>query len=135
MYPPAGSLIRKASEDYKIPNSKHIIPKGMQIIVPAYAIHYDERYWENPKKFNPDRFTPENCENRPNEVFLPFGDGPRNCIGNRFALINVKFAVATIIKNFNVKVDKTKVQYPLKLNPTTVLLEPIGGFLVNFERI
>lgn len=82
-YPPGFITIRKASEDYKIPDSKHTLKKGTQIMIPNIGIHYDERYWKNPKTFDPDRFTPEEAAKRPNLAFMPFGEGPRNCIGMR----------------------------------------------------
>lgn len=70
--------MRQAHSDYKIPGSKHVIKKGMQIFIPNMAIHYDERYWENPKEFNPERFTSEAIDKRPNFTFAPFGEGSKN---------------------------------------------------------
>lgn len=83
MYPAGFSGFRQAVHDYKIPNSKHVIKKGTQILIPNVGFHYDERYWKNPYKFNPDRFTPEEILKRPNFTFMPFGEGPRNCVGMR----------------------------------------------------
>jgi cytochrome P450 family 6 len=83
MYPPTVITVRTASSDYQIPGSRHVIKKGQQVIIPVIGIHYDDRYWENPSEFNPDRFTAEEIAKRPNFAFLPFGEGPRNCIGMR----------------------------------------------------
>lgn len=80
-YPPFAVLIRKASQDYKVKDSKHIIEKGTRILIPVCAIHYDQRFFKDPEKFDPDRFSSKEMENR-NNAFLPFGAGPRNCIGN-----------------------------------------------------
>lgn len=53
-------------------------------MIPNIGIHYDERYWKNPEDFNPDRFSAEESAKRPNLAFMPFGEGPRNCIGRRY---------------------------------------------------
>lgn len=104
-------------------------------MIPNLAIHYDDRYWKNPEEFDPDRFLPEEVAKRPNLAFMPFGEGPRNCIGMRFAQVNVKFAIATVIKNFKVTLDTSKTQLPLTFKPKSPTLEPPGGFWVNFEEV
>lgn len=76
--------MRQCLSDYKIPNSKHVIEKGTQIMIPTFGFNYDEKYWKNPQAFDPDRFTAEEVAKRPSMVFMPFGEGPRNCIGMRF---------------------------------------------------
>ena len=75
--------MRQALNDYPITGSKHVIRKGEQIMIPNDAIQNDEQYWKNPKQFDPDRFTAEEVAKRPNFSFIPFGEGPRNCIGMR----------------------------------------------------
>lgn len=57
------------------------IEKGTSIVIPVYALQNDEKYYPNPKKFDPDRFLPENKESIPKFTYMPFGDGPRICIG------------------------------------------------------
>lgn len=71
MYPPVPLLIRKANEDYHIEGSNHVIYKGQQVIIPLVAFHYDDRYWDEPKRFNPDRFSTHS--NKKNGSFMPFG--------------------------------------------------------------
>ncbi|XP_029344138.1 probable cytochrome P450 6a13 isoform X2 [Acyrthosiphon pisum] len=83
-YPPLVALFRKASQTYRVPNSSLIIEKGQKIIIPIYAIHYDNKYYSDPEKFIPERFSAEEKAKRPSGVYLPFGDGPRICIGNFF---------------------------------------------------
>lgn len=79
MYAPGYSYFREASEDYKIPGTKHVIKKGSRVMIPVVGFHYDSRYWKNPEVFDPDHFKPEEIENRPRHAFIPFGDGPRVC--------------------------------------------------------
>jgi cytochrome P450 family 6 len=83
MYSPGFANIRKASSDYKVPNSSHVIPKDSMVWIPTVGFHYDEKYWKNPNLFDPERFTQEEIAKRPTNAYIPFGDGPRNCIGMR----------------------------------------------------
>lgn len=77
-HPPAANLARVATKDYKVPNSHYTIPKGMFVLVPAYGVHHDPEYFENPEEFDPKRFEPEQIQMRPSFSFVPFGSGPRN---------------------------------------------------------
>lgn len=83
-YPPALASLRVALHDYKIPESKHVIKKGVQIMIPSIAMHHDDRYWKNPDDFYPEHFSSEETAARPSMAFIPFGEGPRNCIGMRY---------------------------------------------------
>ncbi len=83
MYTSVFVLTRIANKEYHVPNSRHVIPKGSAVWVNSIGIHYDEKYYPNPYVFDPERFSPEEISKRPNNVYLPFGDGPRNCIGMR----------------------------------------------------
>jgi cytochrome P450 family 6 len=76
-------LIRKAINDYKIPKSDLVIPSGALTLIPVYAIHHDPEIYPNPSKFDPERFSDENKRKRHSMSFLPFGEGPRVCIGER----------------------------------------------------
>lgn len=84
MYPPVFALFRKASQTYHVPNDTLIIEKGQKLVIPIYSLHYDQKYYEDPTVFNPERFSPEQKLKRVNGTYLPFGDGPRICIGNFF---------------------------------------------------
>lgn len=83
MYTPGFIQVREAGTDYKVPNTKHTIPKGSVVWIHAIGMHYDKEYYPNPLNFDPERFTNEEIEKRPNFTFLPFGEGQRNCIGMR----------------------------------------------------
>lgn len=72
---------REANQDYHIPDDSLVIKKGDKILIPMYSLHHDPKYYPNPDTFDPDRFTAEEKSKRPNGTFLPFGDGPRHCIG------------------------------------------------------
>jgi cytochrome P450 family 6 len=83
MYPPALLQQREAFKDYHVPNTKYVIPKGAPVWINSLGFHYDEKYYKNPNVFNPENFSPEEISKRPNFTWLPFGEGPRNCIGMR----------------------------------------------------
>lgn len=80
-YPPTFALFRKASQNYHVPNDSLIIEKDHKLIIPIYSLHYDPKYFPDPETFNPERFSPEEKAKRSSSVYLPFGDGPRICIG------------------------------------------------------
>jgi cytochrome P450 family 6 len=80
-YPPAHRLERRCVKEYKIPESDVIIPVGQIVAVPVQGIHHDEQYWPEPERFHPERFSAENKNSRNPYTYLPFGMGPRNCIG------------------------------------------------------
>lgn len=80
-YPPGFVLTRKSLNDHTFTDSKISIPKGTKVLIPVYAIHHDPRIYPNPDKFDPERFNEDVANARPSMTYLPFGDGPKNCIG------------------------------------------------------
>ncbi|CAG2106307.1 unnamed protein product, partial [Medioppia subpectinata] len=103
-YTPALSLVREAMEDVVLTNdtdgSKFKIEKGMNVEIPVYAIHHDPDNYPDPECFKPERFLPENRHNLKPYTYLPFGVGPRNCIGMRFALLEIKLAMVKLVRQF-----------------------------------
>ncbi|VVC31925.1 Hypothetical protein CINCED_3A000677 [Cinara cedri] len=82
MYSITVNIIRQATQTFKVPGmDSFIIEKGQKIVIPMSSIHHDPKYYPNPKTFDPERFTKEEKSKRPNSTFLPFGEGPRHCIG------------------------------------------------------
>lgn len=79
-YPVLGALNRVCVENYQIPDTEVIIEKGTEVLIPVSGLHWDPKYFPDPEKFDPDRF--EDLGKLPcRDIYLPFGDGPRNCIG------------------------------------------------------
>lgn len=83
-YPPLPILHRKCTADYKIENSELLIEKGQQFVIPVLGLHYDPEYYPDPHEFNPERFNEANRVKIDPHTYLPFGEGPRTCIGNCF---------------------------------------------------
>ncbi|KAH9524869.1 Cytochrome P450 3A7 [Bulinus truncatus] len=105
-------------------------PKGMIVLIPTYAIHQDPDIYPEPDKFDPERFNPENKTARHPYAHLPFGYGPRSCIGMRLALLELKIAMAAILQKFT-PVPCNKSVYPIKLSKAQSRAQ--GGLWVKFE--
>ncbi|KAH8246309.1 hypothetical protein KR032_001836, partial [Drosophila birchii] len=90
--------------------------------------------YPDPTRFDPDRFTPEKVAARDSVEWLPFGDGPRNCIGMRFGQMQARIGLAQIISRFKLSVcDQTEI--PLKFDPMSVILGTVGGIYLRLERV
>lgn len=74
-------MTRQCVKQYKIPDQDINIEKGIKVVIPILGIHHDEEYFPDPEKFDPDRFNEENSKNRHPYAHIPFGEGPRICIG------------------------------------------------------
>ncbi|CAG2103506.1 unnamed protein product [Medioppia subpectinata] len=94
------------SEDYKLGDTGITIPKGTTVDVDIQSIHHNPEYYPNPDRWDPERFMPENRDQLVPYTYMPFGMGPRNCVGMRFALMEAKTAIAHLVnkyltRNFN----------------------------------
>ncbi|CAI9733871.1 cytochrome P450 3A8-like [Octopus vulgaris] len=130
MYPPSLRLQRYAKETVKIKD--WIIPKDIPIDISIYSLQHDPEYWPEPHKFIPERFAPEAKDKLNPYTFLPFGIGPRMCIGTKMARLEFKLAIATIIRKYKfVKSPKTEV--PLKTGGQ-IFLYPVNGIWLKAEK-
>lgn len=134
--PIAGFLDRECTKPYTIepiePNEKplHLQP-GDNIWIPIIGIHNDPDYYPEPNRFNPERFRDDT--NLIPYTYLPFGLGPRNCIGNRLALLIVKVMIYNLSRKFNFKVME-KTQIPLKLSKKHIMFRPEKGIWCKLQR-
>ncbi|KAF2883647.1 hypothetical protein ILUMI_22519 [Ignelater luminosus] len=122
-YPIVPLIVRQCVKDYKIENTDTIIDKGTRLFIPTYAIHRDPDNFPEPEQFDPDRFSPENKRDIKPFTYLPFGDGPRNCIGLRFGLMQSKLGIATVLKDFKFTLNE-KTKMPMEFNHHNFVLEP-----------
>jgi cytochrome P450 family 9 len=107
------------------------IEPGMNLWIPAVAIHHNPNYYENPTKFDPERYYEKKVSI--NDVLnLGFGIGPRSCIGNRFALLETKILIFFLLSKFNLK-PSAKTCIPFEINPKIITIKPKGGFVIAIE--
>ncbi|EFA12629.1 cytochrome P450 6a2 [Tribolium castaneum] len=132
-YPPGQTLNRRCVKDYTLPGTSTIIEKGTPILISAIGVHRDPEYYPDPEKFDPERFSEENKKLRHPFVYLPFGDGPRNCIGMRFGTMQSKLGIASVVKNF--KVSVSPITKRVELDPNTFLLNTIDKIYFRVEKI
>lgn len=133
-HPPVAILERNADRDYKLPDSDIVIKKGRKIMIPTFAMHHDADHFPDPDRYDPDRFSAEQVAKRDPYCYLPFGEGPRICIGMRFGTIQARVGLASLLKRFRFGVcDKT--QIPVKYSKTNFILGPANGVWLRVEKL
>lgn len=104
LYPPVFIMFRQleSSLELKHENRKYHLPAGVNVVTAPYATHRNPEYFPNPEEFDPDRFLPEESAKRHPCSFIPFSGGPRNCLGLKFAMLELKLVAAYILRNFTI---------------------------------
>jgi cytochrome P450 len=97
LYPSASGILREALHNIDI--NGYSVPKGATILFSPYTLHRRPEYFPEPEVFDPERFTPEREKVLPRYAYLPFGAGPRICIGNHFALMEGQLLIATLAQH------------------------------------
>jgi cytochrome P450 len=121
LYPPGPALHRMAVQDIEIDGYR--VEAGTMVIVGIYALHRDPKLWDDPLEFDPERFSPENSKGRDRWQYVPFGAGPRSCIGDHFAMLEATLALATIMQH--VEVRSLDDDFPMAVPFTMVAGGPI----------
>jgi cytochrome P450 len=119
--PPAPAVGRMVMADIEV--NGYRLPAGTVAVVAIYAIHRDPALWEDPLRFDPDRFSPERSKGRDRWQYLPFGGGPRACIGDHFAMLEATLALATILRR--IKIDSLNSDFPTITPLTMIAAAPI----------
>lgn len=128
LYPPAWVVIRMAAEPVEI--GGYVVPAGSNIIVSPWVTHRDERFFANPEAFDPERWTTEHEQSLPRFAYFPFGGGPRVCIGNSFALMEVPLLLAVVAQRFQVSLVSGQPVEPL----SSITLRPKNGLRIRLHR-
>lgn len=113
----------------KYDDKTFLIEKGVTFYIPIWSLHHDPLYFPDPDRFDPERFNDENRGNIDPDTYLPFGIGPRNCIGSRFALMEMKTIIYYLLLNFKFEVT-AKTQIPLQYAKTQFGLKTERGVWV-----
>ncbi len=128
LYPPAWIFGRKAIADDEI--GGYFIPANSMIVLSPYMTHRHPAFWEDPEVFDPGRFIPERSAGRPHYAYFPFGGGPRVCIGNNFALMEMQLILATVAQRYRLHLVPG---HPVE--PEALLsLRPRYGLLMTLRR-
>jgi cytochrome P450 len=127
LYPPAHAIARRAVGEDRIGGVR--IPPGASISVSMYVLHRNPNIWPDPARFDPERFAPEAVARRHRFAYLPFGGGPRVCIGNTFAIAEAQVIVAAIAQRYRLRLAPGRVVEPVGL----LTLRPKSGVWVTLE--
>ncbi|XP_067015325.2 probable cytochrome P450 6a13 [Anabrus simplex] len=131
-YPVAAMLLRECTREYHVPGSSLKLDPGLQIIIPTYALHHDPAYYPEPARFDPERFSEQAKAARHPFTYLPFGEGPRVCIGQRFSYLEMKVGLAYLLQNYVIETCPETV--PIKLDPRVFVLQPEKTVYLKFVR-
>ncbi|HMF93897.1 MAG TPA: cytochrome P450 [Vicinamibacterales bacterium] len=113
LYPPAPGVAREPIEDVTIDG--YVVPRGSLISIDTYAMHRDPRFFHDPERFDPERFAAGWEDRIPRYAYLPFGGGPRICIGNGFALMEARLILATVAQRFRLTLEPNQDVRPIQL--------------------
>ncbi|EDW89362.1 probable cytochrome P450 6a14 [Drosophila yakuba] len=133
-HPILPQLLRETNESYKVPNTEFIIEKGTTLLIPVHSIHHDQDLYPQPELFDPSRFETDNSKSRHPFAYLPFGDGPRNCIGLRFGKMQAKIGIVSLLQRFKFGVSELT-EIPLILDTRSPTLSAKNGIHLKVERI
>lgn len=123
LFPPIPLLARRLETEVTV--DQYTIPKGTALVFSYYHIHRDSKVWENPDTFDPDRFEPDRFASIPKYAYIPFGNGKRSCIGQRFAMIEMKLFIIHLMRKYRFistqSVDQVKFEMDVTIKPTQPL--------------
>ncbi|KAJ0177947.1 hypothetical protein K1T71_006820 [Dendrolimus kikuchii] len=126
-------LMRNVVVDYKVPGTDVVLKKGQTVLISPRGIHHDPNLYPEPEKFDPERFSVENSANRHPCAYLPFGIGPRQCIGIRFAQIQSRVGIVKLLTKFRVE-PCNNTQRKMEYDPNRVIISPAGGIYMNLVK-
>jgi cytochrome P450 len=129
LYPPAWALGRLAAVDCEL--GGFAVPRKSLLLASQYVMHRDERYYEQPLVFNPERWLPEVRDSRPQFSYFPFGGGPRRCIGEGFAWMEGVLLIATLAQRWKLRLVP---QHPVALKPLITLRSKHGMKMTTHQR-
>ncbi|KAF5286959.1 hypothetical protein FQR65_LT12418 [Abscondita terminalis] len=132
-YPPLSTLRRVCIKDYKIPGTDITIDKGTSVMIPTLGLHYDTDVYPNPNSFDPDRFSDESKKNRHSFMYLPFGAGPKTCLGIRFGFTQIKVGLALLLKEYQFRVNE-KTKTPLEYETDKLFFVVKNNVLVDVNK-
>jgi cytochrome P450 len=129
LYPPSWRLVRRAIKDFDV--GGYVVPAQSQVVMSQYVMHRDKRYFPDPSRFDPQRWTPEARAARPQYSYFPFGGGTRRCIGEGFALMEAVLVIATLAQSWRLRLSPG---HRVQTHPTHILRPRYGMQMILEER-
>ncbi|XP_058127633.1 cytochrome P450 4c3-like [Anopheles ziemanni] len=129
LYPSIPVIGRRLTEDVRVEN--YTIPAGTTAMIVVYELHRDATVFSNPDKFNPDNFLPESCAGRHPYAYIPFSAGPRNCIGQKFAILEEKSVISAVLRKYRVEAVNRREDVQLLCD---LVLRPKDGLRVRLHQ-
>ncbi|GBP84922.1 Probable cytochrome P450 6a20 [Eumeta japonica] len=121
-------------EKYTLPGTNVTIDKGVSITIPVQALHLDEKYFKDPEKFIPERFNPDRIKDIEKCSYLPFGEGPRACIGERLGHMQSLAGLAALLHKYSVEPAPTTLRHPVSDPAARVTQSTKGGLPLCIKR-
>lgn len=134
-WPPVPLVDRECTKPYVMEDyagKKHYLKEGDSVGFPIFAMHNDPALFPNPEKFDPERFSPERIHEIKPYSYFPFGHGPRNCIGNRFALMEAKIILFHFLSTFRIE-KSSKTVDPIQFQHAPINLIPVHDFWLQLR--
>lgn len=136
-YPPNGMIDRVCVKSFTLPKATNdseefLVEPDTILWLPIYGLHHDPKYFPDPEKFDPERFSDENKDKINPYSYIPFGLGPRKCIGDRFALMEIKILIVHLMQNFVIKREE-RTKHPIVFEKSFLII-PDGDAWVKFEK-
>lgn len=129
LHSPVSAVTRQYTKDITVPGGR-VIPQGSICLVSIYGTHHNPEIWPDPDVYNPMRFDPENSKDRSSHAFIPFSSGPRNCIGQKFAMAELRVVVALTLRRFRLTPGGVEVRRLPQL-----VLRAEGGLWLTLETL
>ncbi|XP_050672482.1 cytochrome P450 4C1-like isoform X2 [Leptidea sinapis] len=134
LFPPVPFIIRKVLTEMKLP-SGHVLPIGSGVVVSIWGVHRHPKYWgPDADKFDPDRFLPERFQLSNPCAYMPFSNGPRNCLGYQYALMSMKTAVARILRSYRVVGDEESSPNPQMRVKLNIMMKAVDNYSICLEK-
>lgn len=136
---PVGGMLKVCTKTYTLPEvsetnkTRLVLNPGDAVMAPVDGFNFNPNYFPDPHKFKPERFLDKNKDDLIKNTFIPFGMGPRHCIGMRFALLQIKMIVVSTIECYQLDINEKML--PLEVHPTAFLKAPLKGFWFDFSKL
>ncbi|XP_021200985.2 cytochrome P450 4C1 [Helicoverpa armigera] len=134
LFPPVPLIIRKVLQEITLPSGRRL-PAGSGVVCSIWGVHRDPQHWgPDAEEFDPDRFLPERFNLKHPCSYMPFSNGPRNCLGYQYALMSIKTALSTVLRHYEVVEDREDGPKPHIRVKLDIMMKAVDGYQVALRR-